>query len=138
MQEMLFSEDYACVYCGISMEEPAPRNFSFNSPHGACPACTGLGVRLEVDPDAVVPDPSLSIDEGALSGWTRGPSQHWMMEVLETVCRRFKIPLNVPWSDLDPKERRLILYGLPRTRPCACATCRTAATRAASRRATRA
>ena len=114
MQEMLFSEDYACVYCGISMEEPAPRNFSFNNPHGACPACTGLGVRLEVDPDAVVPDPSLSIDEGALSGWTRGPSQHWMMEVLETVCRRFKIPLNVPWSDLDPKERRTILYGLPK------------------------
>jgi excinuclease ABC subunit A len=114
MQEMLFSEEFACVYCGISMEEPAPRNFSFNNPHGACPACTGLGVRLEVDPDAVVPDPSLSIDEGALSGWTRGPSQHWMMEVLETVCRRFKIPLNVPWSDLDPKERRLILYGLPK------------------------
>ena len=96
------------------MEEPAPRNFSFNNPHGACPACTGLGVRLEVDPDAVVPDPSLSIDEGALSGWTRGPSQHWMMEVLETVCKRFKIPLNVAWSDLDPKERQLILYGLPK------------------------
>src|SRR6202011_4689208 len=81
--EMLFSKDFACVYCGISMEEPAPRNFSFNSPHGACPACTGLGMRMEVDPEAVVPDPSLSIDEGALSGWTRGPSQHWLMEVLE-------------------------------------------------------
>src|SRR6202790_23279 len=114
MQELLFSEEFACVYCGISMEEPSPRNFSFNNPHGACPVCTGLGVRLEVDPDAVVPDPSLSIDEGALSGWTRGPSQHWMMEVLETVCRRFKIPLNVPWSDLDAKGRRLILYGLPK------------------------
>src|ERR1700688_4273352 len=114
MQEMLFSEEFACVYCAISMEEPAPRNFSFNNPHGACPACTGLGVRLEVDPDAVVPDPSLSIDEGALSGWTRGLSQHWMMEVLETVCRRFKIPLNVPWSELDAKERRIILYGLPK------------------------
>jgi len=114
MQEMLFSEEFACVYCGISMEEPAPRNFSFNNPHGACPACTGLGVRLEVDPDAVVPDPSLAIDEGALSGWTRGPSQHWLMEVLETVCKRFKIPLNVPWKDLDARERRLILYGLPK------------------------
>src|SRR6202166_217358 len=111
---LLFSAEFACVYCGISMEEPAPRNFSFNNPHGACPACTGLGVRLEVDPDAVVPDPSLSIDEGALSGWTRGLSQHWMMEVLETVCRRFKIPLNVPWSELDAKERRIILYGLPK------------------------
>src|SRR3979411_2317648 len=70
LQEMLFSEDYACVYCGISMEEPAPRNFSFNNPHGACPVCTGLGMRMEVDPDAVIPDPSLSIDDGALSGWT--------------------------------------------------------------------
>ncbi len=114
LQEMLFSEDYACVYCGISMEEPAPRNFSFNNPHGACPACTGLGMRMEVDPDAVVPDPSLSIDEGALSGWTRGPSQHWLMEVLETVCRKFRIPLDVPWSELNAREQRLILFGLPK------------------------
>src|SRR5207302_10745679 len=113
-EEMLFSQEYACVYDGISIEEPAPRNFSFNNPHGACPACTGLGMRLEVDPDAVVPDPSLSIDEGALSGWTRGPSQHWLMEVLETVCRRFRIPLNVAWQDLTAKQQRLILYGLPK------------------------
>jgi excinuclease ABC subunit A len=112
LQEMLFSEDFACVYCGISMEEPAPRNFSFNNPHGACPVCTGLGMRLEVDPDGVVPDPSLCIDEGALSGWTRGPSQHWLMEVLEAVCKRFRIPLNVPWQELTTREQRLILYGL--------------------------
>jgi excinuclease ABC subunit A len=112
--EMLFSEEYACVYCGISMEEPAPRNFSFNNPHGACPVCTGLGMRLEVDPDAVVPDTSLSIDEGALSGWTRGPSQHWLMEVLETVCRKFRIPLRTPWEELTAREQRLILYGLPK------------------------
>ena len=114
LAEMLFSEDYACVYCGISMEEPAPRNFSFNNPHGACPVCTGLGMRLEVDPDAVVPDPSLSIDEGARSGWTRGPSQHWLMEVLETVCKKFRIPLNVAWEELTAREQRLILYGLPK------------------------
>jgi excinuclease ABC subunit A len=114
LQEMLFSEDFACVYCGISMEEPAPRNFSFNNPHGACPACTGLGMRLEVDPDGVVPDPGLSIDEGALSGWTRGPSQHWLMEVLEAVCKRFRIPVDVPWEELTPKEQRLLLYGLPK------------------------
>ncbi|MBV8445409.1 MAG: excinuclease ABC subunit UvrA, partial [Candidatus Dormibacteraeota bacterium] len=114
IEEMLYSEDYACVYCGISMEEPAPRNFSFNNPHGACPACTGLGMRLEVDPDAVVPDPSLSIDEGALSGWTRGPSQHWLMEVLETVCRKFRISLRTPWDELTAREQRLILYGLPK------------------------
>jgi excinuclease ABC subunit A len=114
LQEMLFSEDYACVYCGISMEEPAPRNFSFNNPHGACPVCTGLGLRMEVDPDAVVPDPTLSIEEGALSGWTRGPSQHWLMEVLETVCKKFRIPLDVAWEDLSVREQRLILYGLPK------------------------
>jgi len=114
LSEMLFSEDFACVYCGISMEEPAPRNFSFNNPHGACPVCMGLGMRLEVDPDAVVPDPHLSIDEGALSGWTRGPSQHWLMEVLESVCKRFRIPIDVPWEELSAKEQRLILYGLPK------------------------
>ena len=112
--EMLFSKDYACVYCGISMEEPAPRNFSFNSPHGACPVCTGLGMRMEVDPEAVVPDPSLSINEGALSGWTRGPSMSWLMDVLETVARKFKVSLSAPWRDLSAKEQRLILYGLPK------------------------
>jgi excinuclease ABC subunit A len=112
--EMLFSKDYACVYCGISMEEPAPRNFSFNSPHGACPACTGLGLRMEVDPEAVVPDPSLSINQGALSGWTRGPSMTWLMDVLETVARKFKVSLSTPWKDLSDKEQRLILYGLPK------------------------
>src|SRR4029077_9676729 len=69
LEEMLFSQDYACVYDGISIEEPAPRNFSFKRPHGACSACTGLGMRMEVDADAVVPDPSLSIMGGALSGY---------------------------------------------------------------------
>ncbi|HWF57223.1 MAG TPA: excinuclease ABC subunit UvrA [Candidatus Dormibacteraeota bacterium] len=112
--EMLFSKDFACVYCGISMEEPAPRNFSFNSPHGACPVCTGLGMRMEVDPEAVVPDPSLSINQGALSGWTRGPSMTWLMDVLETVARKFKVSLSTPWKDLSAKEQRLILYGLPK------------------------
>ncbi len=112
--EMLFSKDFACVYCGISMEEPAPRNFSFNSPHGACPVCTGLGMRMEVDPEAVVPDPSLSINEGALSGWTRGPSMSWLMDVLETVARKFKVSLSTPWKELSTKEQRLILYGLPK------------------------
>jgi excinuclease ABC subunit A len=112
--EMLFSKDFACVYCGISMEEPAPRNFSFNSPHGACTVCTGLGMRMEVDPEAVVPDPSLSINQGALSGWTRGPSMSWLMDVLETVAKKFKVSLSAPWKDLSAQEQRLILYGLPK------------------------
>src|SRR5579859_1367803 len=114
MQELLFSEEFACVYDGISMEEPAPRNFSFNNPHGACPTCTGLGMRMEIDPDAVVPDPSLSIDDGALSGWTKGPSQHWLLDVLEAVAKKFRIPTNVPWEELTSREQRLILYGLPK------------------------
>ncbi len=112
--EMLFSQDYACVYCGISMEEPAPRNFSFNNPHGACPTCTGLGMRMEVDRDAVVPDPSLSIDDSALSGWSKGPSQMWLLDVLQTVCRRYKIPTDVPFGELSAREQRVILYGLPK------------------------
>ena len=112
--EMLFSQDYACVYCGISMEEPAPRNFSFNSPHGACPACTGLGMRMEVDEDAVVPDGSLSVAGGALSGWTKGPSQRWLVEVCETVARAHRIPLDKPWEKLTDAQRKLILHGLPR------------------------
>jgi excinuclease ABC subunit A len=114
LQEQLFSQDYACVYCGISMEEPAPRNFSFNSPHGACPTCTGLGMRMEVDADAVVPDPELSIMDGALSGWTKGPSQRWLMDVVEAVARKYRIPLDKPWLDLTAKQQKVILYGLPR------------------------
>jgi excinuclease ABC subunit A len=112
--EMLFSQDYACVYCGISMEEPAPRNFSFNNPHGACPTCTGLGLRMEVDRDAVVRDPSLSIDDGALSGWSRGPSQMWLLDVLQSVCRHYRIATDVPFRDLSAHEQRVILYGLPK------------------------
>jgi excinuclease ABC subunit A len=114
IEEQLFSQDYACVYCGISMEEPAPRNFSFNSPHGACPECTGLGLRMEVDADAVIPDPSLSIMGGALSGWLKGPSQRWLMEVIEGVARKYRIPLDVPWEQLTAKQQKVILYGLPR------------------------
>src|SRR5260221_685735 len=103
-----------CPNCGISMEAPAPRNFSFNSPHGACPTCTGLGMRMEVDADAVVPDPSLSIMGGALSGWTKGPSQRWLMDVVEAVARKFRIPIDKPWDDLTVKQQRVVLYGLPK------------------------
>jgi excinuclease ABC subunit A len=114
LSQMLFSQDYACVYCGISMEEPAPRNFSFNSPHGACTTCTGLGMRMEVDEEAVVPDPSLSIMGGALSGWTKGPSQRWLADVVDAVARRFRIPMDRPWAELGDEQRRIILYGLPK------------------------
>ncbi len=114
LTQMLFSQDYACVYDGISMEEPAPRNFSFNSPHGACTTCTGLGLRMEVDEDAIVPDGSLSIMGGALAGWTKGPSQRWLAEVVEAVARRFKIPIDAPWESLTDAQRKVILHGLPK------------------------
>ncbi len=114
LSQMLFSQDYACVYDGISMEEPAPRNFSFNSPHGACTVCTGLGLRMEVDEEAVVPDPGLSIAGGALAGWTRGPSQRWLAEVVDAVAARYRIPVDAPWRDLTDAQRRVILHGLPR------------------------
>jgi excinuclease ABC subunit A len=114
LSQMLFSQEYACVYDGISMEEPAPRNFSFNSPHGACTVCTGLGLRMEVDEDAVVPDPSLSIMGGALAGWTKGPSQRWLAEVVDAVAARHRIPVDAPWRDLTDAQRKVILHGLPK------------------------
>ncbi len=136
--EMLFSKDYACVYCGISMEEPAPRNFSFNSPHGACPVCTGLGMRMEVDPEAVVPDPSLSINAGALSGWTRGPSMSWLMDVLETVRQEVQgVAVHPMEGPLGQGAAAASSTGCPRTRQCASATSATAATRAATTPASR-
>ena len=110
--EMLFSQQFACVVDGISMEEPAPRNFSFNNPHGACPGCTGLGARLEVDPGAVVTDPDRSLGEGVLGGWSRGPSQQWLMELVLAVARAERIPVNRPWRRLTRAQRDRLLYGL--------------------------
>ena len=90
---LLFSEQFACVYDNLSMEEPQPRNFSFNNPHGACPDCTGLGARMEVDPDSVVTDPEKSIAEGVVSGWSWGPAQQWMAELVEAVAKENGIPV---------------------------------------------
>jgi excinuclease ABC subunit A len=111
--DMLFSEQFACVYDGLSMEEPQPRNFSFNNPHGACPDCTGLGARLEVDPDALISDPERSLTEGVASGWTWGPAQQWMEELVLAVAREHQIPVELPWRRLGARQRDLILYGLP-------------------------
>ncbi|HUY61663.1 MAG TPA: excinuclease ABC subunit UvrA, partial [Candidatus Dormibacteraeota bacterium] len=112
LEELRLSEQYACVYDGISFEEPAPRNFSFNNPHGACPGCTGLGARLEVDPEAVVSDPDRTIADGALGGWTRGPSQQWLMELIGAVCQAHRIPQDRPWRRLAARHRNLLLFGL--------------------------
>jgi excinuclease ABC subunit A len=111
-EERLYSERFACVYDGISFEEVAPRTFSFNSPHGACPECTGLGTRLEVDEDLIVTNPDLSISEGAILPWSRFASTSvWYSTLLAAVARHFGFSLDVPWKDLPESARDIILHG---------------------------
>ena len=107
--DIVMSQDYACPYDGISVPEPEPRNFSFNSPHGACPTCTGLGSQLVVDPDLVVPNPSLSLRQGAVAPWSR--SQFFYPEMLEAVCEAFDIDLDQPWEQLTRRQREMLLNG---------------------------
>jgi excinuclease ABC subunit A len=108
-EEIQMSQDFACPYDGTSVPEPEPRNFSFNSPQGACPTCTGLGSQLVVDGDLVVPDPSLSLEEGAISAWSK--SQFFYPELLETVCKYFGIDMKKPWSKLPKNQRDVLLDG---------------------------
>ncbi|MFB0559364.1 MAG: excinuclease ABC subunit UvrA [Dehalococcoidales bacterium] len=107
-EELLFSEHFACVHCGISLGEIAPRTFSFNSPHGACPACTGLGLKLEIDPELVIPNKELSIAQGAIRpGWWLS----WHMGELEMLARRYGFSTNTPVKNLSEHHLKLILYG---------------------------
>jgi excinuclease ABC subunit A len=111
-EELLFSEHFACVYCGISLGEIAPRTFSFNSPYGACPACTGLGCKLEIDPNLVIPDKGLSLAEGAIQPWIRnGQISTWSSSILESLSRRHGFSLSTPVKDLNEEQLRVILYG---------------------------
>ncbi|HLH27065.1 MAG TPA: excinuclease ABC subunit UvrA [Chloroflexota bacterium] len=111
-EELLFSEHFACGQCGISLPEIAPRNFSFNSPHGACPTCTGLGSRLEVDPTLVVPHPEKSLAQGAIAPWFRGSSgEGYYLALLEGLAGEYGFSLKTPWEKLEPHERDLVLYG---------------------------
>jgi excinuclease ABC subunit A len=105
-----FSEHLACTHCGISFEEPAPRNFSFNSPYGACPACDGLGTQYEVDPDLVVPDPSRSLSEGAIAPWIGGRSR-WWDRMVDAVAEEYGFSTEVPWEKLKKADRKVVLYG---------------------------
>ena len=107
--ELLFSQNFACPYDGFSMEELAPRNFSFNNPHGACPACTGLGSKLEIDPDLVIPDKNRPLSDGAIR--TLGRSSYFYNDLVEAVAQRYKIPRDKPFGKLTLKERQIILYG---------------------------
>jgi len=113
-EELLFSEHYACAYCGTSLPEIEPRSFSFNSPHGACPECTGLGSRLELDPGLIVPNPDLSISEGAIAPWakgTKGNVETYHAHLLAAVADHYGFSLDTPWKRLKPEHRRIILYG---------------------------
>ncbi|MBU0517438.1 excinuclease ABC subunit UvrA, partial [bacterium] len=109
-EEVLFSEHYSCADCGISYEELEPRSFSFNSPYGACPECSGLGFRMEIDPQRVVPDPSLSISEGAiltLQNW----SESMTFRMIEQVADHFGFSVRVPFVKLSDAQKDICLYG---------------------------
>ena len=105
-----FSQKLACTYCGLSFDELAPRNFSFNSPYGACPTCDGLGTRLEVDPELVVPDSDLSINEGAIAPWASNSLEYWY-RVLQAVGDAHGFDLDTPWKKLTKKARDILLEG---------------------------
>ncbi|MFC1998465.1 excinuclease ABC subunit UvrA [Chloroflexota bacterium] len=111
-QEILFSEHFACVHCGISLEEIVPRTFSFNSPHGACPDCTGLGIKLEIDPELVIPNKNLTLGEGAIMPWARSGTMSPIYAAwIEGVAKHYGFATNVPVKDLSPDQIKLILYG---------------------------
>jgi excinuclease ABC subunit A len=107
---LTFSQHLACVTDGISFEDPAPRNFSFNSPFGACPVCLGLGTRFEVDPSLVIPNPALSLDYGAIAPWASSRTEYFS-RVLRAVGESFGIDLKAPWSRLTKAQQKVILYG---------------------------
>jgi excinuclease ABC subunit A len=109
-RSLLFSEKFACPDHGVSLPELQPRIFSFNSPHGACPRCTGLGAQQEIDPDLLVPDPTLSISEGALVPWSVGNSGFYE-SVIQAIADRYEIALDEPWESLSDEEQDLFLYG---------------------------
>jgi excinuclease ABC subunit A len=108
-----FSEHFVCLNCGISYEEPAPRQFSFNSPYGACAHCTGLGNRPEIDPELVIANPTLTIDEGAIHPWA-GKTTYYPT-LLAALGREAGFSTKVPFGRLSPEHRHLILYGEPKT-----------------------
>ena len=105
-----FSQKLACTNCGLSFDELQPRNFSFNSPYGACQTCDGLGTRLEVDPELVIPDRDLSIDEGALAPWSGSRLEYWD-RVLEAVAEAHGFDTGTPWRKLPKRVRDVLLYG---------------------------
>ncbi len=111
-ETLTFSQHLACPKCGVSFDEPAPRNFSFNSPFGACETCDGLGTTFEVDPELVIPDSDLSLNEGAIAPW-RSASTGFFTRILESVAADNNVDLDKPWGKLSAKTQKLVLHGLP-------------------------
>jgi excinuclease ABC subunit A len=109
-ERMLFSEQFACLECGTSIPELEPRIFSFNSPHGACERCHGLGFQRVIDPELVVPDPTLSLGEGALQPWNRGITAYWK-RLIAAVAEEYGVDLDKPWAKLKKSEKEIFLYG---------------------------
>ncbi len=110
-ETLTFSQHLACPMCGTSYDELAPRNFSFNSPYGACPECDGLGTRFEVDPELVVPNTDLSIREGAIAPWRSAHTQYFA-RMLEAVAENYDIDLDAPWTKLGAKHQKIVLHGV--------------------------
>lgn len=109
-EEMLFSEHHACPHCGFTVGELEPRMFSFNSPFGACPSCDGLGVKLEVDLDLVIPDWEKTLEEDAIAAWAPTSSQYYP-QLLASVCAHYNIPMDVPVKDIPKEKMDKVLYG---------------------------
>ncbi|MEO9263066.1 MAG: excinuclease ABC subunit UvrA, partial [Candidatus Baltobacteraceae bacterium] len=117
-RELTFSEAFACVYCGLSFEELAPRLFSFNSPYGACPSCSGLGEKIEIDPWKVIPDRSKSIADGAIVPWSKSlgagrfPSMNpYYLQQIERVLRKHRVKMTTPIENMSDEVLDLVLYG---------------------------
>jgi excinuclease ABC subunit A len=109
-EELLFSEKFACNYCNISFPELEPRLFSFNSPHGACSTCDGLGTKMVIDPELIIPDHSLSIRDGAIQPWEKKTSSNFH-QMLESISKHFKFKLNTPFKSLAKSTQKILLYG---------------------------
>lgn len=111
-KEKIFSEHFACTECGINFEEISPRTFSFNSPHGACSKCNGLGSKIEIDTDLVVPDKSLSLNDGAILPWSKSKNRNnYYNQMLKAVCSHYGFSMDTPFKDLPKKYQNIILYG---------------------------
>ena len=121
LSTLIFSEQLSCPKCGINYDEISPRSFSFNSPYGACPECLGLGAKMVVDVDLVIPDKDKSVNDGAIEPWSKGmgfyrwkaAASNWYMEMIGTVSKKYKINLDIPFKKLSKEHQNILLYGAP-------------------------